>query len=249
MTGPATDLHSGLYGGTVHNANQALAELLATLHGADGRVNVPGFYDDVRPLSAAEQAEMAKIPYRDEELRRETGVAAPTASRSTTWSSASARGPPWRSTACGAASPAKAARPSSPARPTPRSPAAWCRTRTRRIGAAVTAALQERAPKTISVEVTPRHGGVAFVAPLDTPAIQAAARAYAAVFGVEPLYMRSGGGIPIVTILHDVLDAPVVLMGFGLPDDNLHAPNEKFLLANFYRGIATSAAFLHELTA
>ena len=93
------------------------------------------------------------------------------------------------------------------------------------------------------------HGGVAFVAPLDTPAIQAAARAYAAVFGLEPLYMRSGGGIPIVTILHDVLDAPVVLMGFGLPDDNLHAPNEKFLLANFYRGIATSAAFLHELTA
>ena len=115
--------------------------------------------------------------------------------------------------------------------------------------AAVTAALQERAPKTISVQVTPRHGGVAFVAPLGTPAIQAAARAYAAVFGVEPLYMRSGGGIPIVTILHDVLDAPVVLMGFGLPDDNLHAPNEKFLLANFYRGIATSAVFLHELTA
>ena len=250
VTGPATDLHSGLYGGTVHNANQALAELLATLHDADGRVNVPGFYDDVRPLSAAERAEMAKIPYRDEELRRETGVAAPygepeynvverigarpTLEINGMWGGFTGEGGK-------TVIPSKAHAKISCRLVPDQDPA--------RIGEAVTAALHERAPKTISVEVTPRHGGVAFVAPLGTPAIQAAARAYAAVFGVEPLYMRSGGGIPIVTILHDVLDAPVVLMGFGLPDDNLHAPNEKFLLANFYRGIATSAVFLHELTA
>lgn len=250
VTGPATDLHSGLYGGAVHNANQALAELLATLHDAEGRVNVPGFYDDVRPLSELERAEMAKVPYRDAELQRETGVAAPygepeynvverigarpTLEINGMWGGFIGEGGK-------TVIPSKAYAKLSCRLVPDQDPA--------HIGALVTAALRERAPKTISVEVTTRHTGMAFVSPLELPAVQAAARAYANVFGVEPLYMRSGGGIPIVNTLHGVLDAPVVLMGFGLPDDNLHAPNEKFHLENFYRGIATSIAFLEELTA
>jgi acetylornithine deacetylase/succinyl-diaminopimelate desuccinylase-like protein len=250
VTGPATDLHSGLYGGAVHNANQALAELLASLHDADGRVNVPGFYDDVRPLSELERAEMAKVPYRDAELRRETGVAAPygepeynvverigarpTLEINGMWGGFIGEGGK-------TVIPSKAYAKLSCRLVPDQDPA--------HIGALVTAALRNRAPATVSVEVMTRHTGMAFVSPLELPAVQAAARAYAKVFGVEPLYMRSGGGIPIVNTLHQVLDAPVVLMGFGLPDDNLHAPNEKFHLDNFYRGIATSIAFLEELTA
>jgi acetylornithine deacetylase/succinyl-diaminopimelate desuccinylase-like protein len=119
-----------------------------------------------------------------------------------------------------------------------------------KIGEQVTAYLKELAPPTVQVEVRPfRAGGPAFLTPYDSPAIQAASRAYRQVFGVEPIYTLEGGGIPVVTVFQEVLDVPIVLMGFGLPDDNLHAPNEKFHLPNFYNGIRTSVAFLHEMAA
>jgi len=91
------------------------------------------------------------------------------------------------------------------------------------------------------------HGGPAFLAPYDGAAVQAAARAYTRSFGVEPVYMREGGSIPIGIIFQQELGAPVVFMGFGLADDNLHAPNEKMHLPNFYRGIETVVAFFEEL--
>ena len=249
VTGPATDLHSGLYGGTVHNANQALAELLAQLHTADGRVAVPGFYDQVAELSPAERAELDKLPYREAELLRETGVprpygepgynvverigARPTLEINGMWGGFIGEG-------AKTVIPSKAHAKLSCRLVPDQDPA--------RIGQLVRDYLHQLAPATVTVEVRDLHQGVAFVAPIDGPAIRAAARAYAQSFGVEPLFMRGGGGIPIVSILDSVLDAPVVLMGFGLPDDNLHAPNEKFYLPNFYRGIATSVAYLRELT-
>jgi acetylornithine deacetylase/succinyl-diaminopimelate desuccinylase-like protein len=91
------------------------------------------------------------------------------------------------------------------------------------------------------------HGAAPFLAPFDGAAVQAAARAYNRAFGVEPVYMREGGSIPIATVFQHELDAPVVFMGFGLADDNLHAPNEKMHMPNFYRGIETVIAFFEEL--
>jgi acetylornithine deacetylase/succinyl-diaminopimelate desuccinylase-like protein len=91
------------------------------------------------------------------------------------------------------------------------------------------------------------HRGPAFLSPIDEPAMQAAARAYARVFGAEPVFTREGGGIPVATVVQQALDIPIVFMGFGLGDDNLHAPNEKFHLPNFYRGIETVIAFFDEL--
>ena len=116
-----------------------------------------------------------------------------------------------------------------------------------RIGDLLRKHLHALAPETVLVDVREIHTGQPFLTELDTTAMQAAARAYAAVFEREPIFTREGGGIPIVHTFGDVLGAPVVLMGFGLPDDNLHAPNEKLSLVNFYRGIETSVAFLQEM--
>ncbi len=250
VTGPATDLHSGLYGGAVHNANQALAEMLAQLHDTDGRVTVPGFYDHVRELSAVERAEMAKLPYGVDELMRETGIPAPygepdyliverigarpTLEINGMWGGFTGEG-------------AKTVIPSQ----------AHAKISCRlvpdqdpdEIGRILDRHLQAIAPPTVRVAVRALHKGVAFVAPIDLPEIGAAARAYEQSFGVAPLFMRHGGGIPIVNTFARTLNAPVVLMGFGLPDDNLHAPNEKLHLPNFYRGIVTSIAFMQELAA
>jgi acetylornithine deacetylase/succinyl-diaminopimelate desuccinylase-like protein len=119
-----------------------------------------------------------------------------------------------------------------------------------RIGQQVTAYLKQLAPPTVSVDVQPFHAGApAFLTPYDSPMIQAAARAYQQTFGNEPLYTLEGGGTPVVSVFQQVLQSPIILMGFGLPDDNLHAPNEKFHLPNFYNGIRASIAFMRELAA
>jgi acetylornithine deacetylase/succinyl-diaminopimelate desuccinylase-like protein len=251
VTGAAHDLHSGSYGGAIHNANQALAEILAALHDPQGRVTVPGFYDDVRELSADERANLARVPYGDQEILADSGAPAvygepeytvvertgarPTLEINGMWGGFTEEG---FKTVIPSQAHAKIS-----CRLVPYQDSA-------KIGRQVTAYLKELAPPTVTVEVRPYHeGGPAFLTPYDAPAIQAAARAYEQVFGNEPLYTLEGGGIPVVTVFQQVLGAPIVLMGFGLPDDNLHAPNEKFHLPNLYNGIRTSIAFMQEMAA
>ena len=249
VTGASHDLHSGSYGGAIHNANQALAEILAALHDEQGRVTVPGFYDDVRELAPEEREVLARVPYGDAEILADSG--APTVWGEPEYTVVERTG----------------------ARPTLEINGMWggfiedgfktvipskafakisCRLvpyqDATKIGQQVTAYLQQLTPPTVTLNVRAyNEGGPAFLTPYDSPAIQAASRAYAQVFGTEPLYTVEGGGIPVVTVFQEVLHAPIVLMGFGLPDDNLHAPNEKFHLPNFYNGIRTSIAFLHEM--
>jgi acetylornithine deacetylase/succinyl-diaminopimelate desuccinylase-like protein len=249
VTGAQRDLHSGSYGGAIHNANQALAEILAALHDRQGRVTVPGFYDDVRVLSAAERASLARVPYGEKEILNESGAPAvwgepeftivertgarPTLEINGMWGGFIEEG-------FKTVIPSKAYAKIS-CRLVPNQDSV-------KIGKQVTAYLKQLAPPTVTVDVRPfSDGGPAFLTPYDSPAIQAASRAYQHVFGVEPIYTLEGGGIPVTTVFQQVLDAPVVLMGFGLSDDNLHAPNEKFHLPNFYNGIRTSVAFLKEM--
>ena len=249
VTGPASDLHSGMYGGTVHNANQALAEILAALHDADGRVAVPGFYDNVRVLDSAERATLARVPYGEKELLANSGAPAqwgesdftiverigarPTLEICGMWGGYTGDG-------FKTVLPSKAHAKISCRLVPGQDPA--------RISKIVTEHLQSLTPPTVTLEANARgSGSPAFIAPLDLPEIQAAARAYEAVFGVEPVFKLEGGSIPVVNEFAAALDVPVVLMGFGLPDDNLHAPNEKFHLPNFYRGIETSITFMQEL--
>jgi acetylornithine deacetylase/succinyl-diaminopimelate desuccinylase-like protein len=252
VTGPTHDLHSGSYGGAIHNPNQALAEILAALHDSYGHITVPGFYDDVRTLSADERATLARVPYGDKEILADSGAptvygepeytvvertgARPTLEINGMWGGFTGEG-------------FKTVIPSQ----------AFAKISTRlvpyqdpaRISELVTAYIKQLAPPTVRVDVRDLRGGGAhaFLTPYDTPAIRAASRAYTEVFGTEPIFTVEGGGIPVVNIFQDVLATPIVLMGFGLPDDNLHAPNEKFYLPNFYKGIRTSIAFLQEMAA
>jgi acetylornithine deacetylase/succinyl-diaminopimelate desuccinylase-like protein len=251
VTGASQDLHSGSYGGAIHNANQALAEILAALHDANGRVTVPGFYDDVRVLSPEERASLARVPYGDKEILADSGAPAvwgepeytvvertgarPTLEINGMWGGFTDEG-------FKTVIPSKAHAKIS-CRLVPYQDSV-------KIGKQLTDYIKKLTPPTVTVEVRPfSDGGPAFLTPYDSPAIQAASRAYQQVFGVEPIYTLEGGGIPVVTVFQQVLDAPIVLMGFGLPDDNLHAPNEKFHLPNFYNGIRTSIAFLQEMAA
>ena len=248
VTGAAHDLHSGSFGGAIHNANQALAELLAALHNPDGSVAVPGFYDDVRALSAAERAALARVPYGEAELLHESGAPAawgeadftivervgarPTLEINGMWGGFMGEG---FKTVIPSEAHAKIS-----CRLVPDQDPA-------QVGAAIETYLRAITPPTVQVALRVYHSGPAFLSPIDAPAMQAAARAYARVFGAEPVFTREGGGIPVATVFQQALALPVVFMGFGLGDDNLHAPNEKFHLPNFYRGIETVIAFYDEL--
>jgi len=245
VTGPAHDLHSGMYGGATHNPNQALCELLAALHDKDGHVTVPGFYDRVQELSAAERQLLAQVPYGEAQLLADTG--APAAYGEPQYNVVERIGARPTLEICGmwggfitegfkTVIPSQAHAKLSCRLVPDQDPA--------EIGQLVEAYLQQLAPPTIKVAVRSRSGAPPYVAPIDSPAIQLAAAAYQQVFGVAPVYKREGGSIPIVNRFQAALGVPIVLLGFGLPDDNLHAPNEKFYLPNFYKGIETSIAFL-----
>jgi acetylornithine deacetylase/succinyl-diaminopimelate desuccinylase-like protein len=247
--GPGEDLHSGSFGGVVHNPAQALAELIALLHDKQGRVTVPGFYDDVTDLEPAERKKLAQGTRDENELVKELGVPAlygepgytpvervgarPTLEINGMWGGFIGEG---YKTVIPAEARARIS----------------CRLVPNqdpdKIGRLVTGYLQQIAPPTVSIEIKPLFStGAVLMAP-DSPAVRAAAKAYETAFGAVPAFRRDGGGIPVVSGFQDLLGAQVVLMGFGLPDDNPHAPNEKIHLPNFYRGIHTAILFMDQLT-
>ena len=248
VRGPSQDLHSGMFGGAVHNPNQALCALLARLHDSTGRITVPGFYDDVETLTEKERAALAQVPYDESVLLQETGVPAawgedgftvterigarPTLEINGMWGGFIGDG-------FKTVIPAEAhAKVSCRLVPDQESSA---------IGPMIERFLRQIAPPTVEVTVNTLQHAPATVVPLDVPEMQAAASAYARVFGTEPVFSREGGSIPIATIVQETLDIPILFMGFGLPDDNLHAPNEKLHLPNFYRGIRVGIALMEEL--
>ena len=249
VRGPSQDLHSGIFGGAVHNPNQALCELLARLHDGGGRVTVPGFYDDVLALTETERNALAQVPYNEEKLMQESGVPAawgeegfsvterigarPTLEINGMWGGFIGDG-------FKTVIPAEAhAKVSCRLVPDQQSSA---------IGPMIEQFLRQIAPRTVEVAVSTLQHAPATVVPLDVPEMRAAASAYARVFGAEPVFSREGGSIPIATVVQEALGIPILFMGFGLPDDNLHAPNEKLHLPNFYRGIRVGIALMEELT-
>ena len=249
VTGPSQDLHSGMFGGPTHNPNQALCELLAALHDAEGRVTVPGFYDQVGDLSAEERTLLANVPYDEAQLLADSGAPAAYGERAYTVVERIGARPTLEINGMWGGFITEGFKSVIPSQAHAK---ISCRLVPDQdpgeIGRLVTAHLQALAPPTIHLEVRPRGAGSpAYVAPLAAPAIRAAVQAYTTSFGVEPVFKREGGGIPVATVFQTALDIPVVLMGFGLPDDNLHAPNEKMHLPNFYKGIQTSIVFMNEL--
>lgn len=244
VRGPSHDLHSGSYGGVVHNPVQALAEILAAMHDEAGRITIPGFYDRVQVLSAEQRAELAKNPVTLERLQAETGVAEAWGEqgydlherigiRPTLEINGIVGG--WTGEGAKTVLPARAMAKVS-CRLVPNQDAVEIEKLIMQFVAAHT-------PPTVTSEVRVLHRGDWGVVDTDSPYIRAAAGAYAFGFGKAPVFVREGGSIPVVASFQRAFDIPVILMGFGLPDDNLHGPNEKFDLDCFYRGIRTAIKF------
>jgi len=248
LQGPPTDLHSGTFGGAVHNPLQALAELVAGLHNSRGRVRVPGFYDRVRVAPASERAAMARDGPTDAELLRAAGVERAagepgwtlyerTTIRPALTVNAIAGGRP---EPLGSAVIPAGARAVLEARLVPdQDPAEVERLLRRHLAASLPAGIRAR--------VRVGTGSPPVLVDRHHPAVQAAELAYRRAFGAPAVLLRSGGTIAAVGMLADALDLPLVLMGFALPSDRLHAPNERAHLPTLARGVDTCVWFLAQL--
>ena len=245
VTGPAFDLHSGIYGGAVNNPLNALCRMIAQLQDAGGHIIIPGFYDSVRELAPDERRELAKIPFDREAWLAEAGVPTDWGEAETTIVERTTARPTldvngiwggYMEPGAKTVLPGKAHAKLSMRLVPDQDP--------EEIARLATAYLHEIAPPSVSIEVRNLHGGAGAIVDRDSPAMRVAFDAYAETFGVEPIFVREGGSIPVVATFRAELGIETILMGFGLPDDRLHSPNEKLHLPNFTRGIDTMIRFL-----
>lgn len=248
MSGPSQDLHSGLFGGTIHNPAQVLCELIAGMHDAQGRVTLPGFYDCVRPLETEERLEMARLPMGEAFYLQQTGAPrlhgesgyTPT-ERTTGRPTLEVNGLLSGYTGEGVKTvlPSRAMAKIS-MRLVPDQDPAEVRMQLQRY-------LETHAPPTVQWELIQHSSSPASIVDLHIPGVQALAQALEATWGKRPVYRREGGSVPVVAHLSQFIGVPSVLTGFGLPDDNLHAPNEKLHLPTFFRGIEAMTRYLYIL--
>ena len=247
VRGPKGDLHSGSFGGALVNPAEALARLLAGCRDAQtGAITIPGFLDDVLPLTEEERRDWEGLPFDEGAYRDDLGVAAlsfegdfgvlerlwarPTFEVNGLLSGFTGAG---SKTVLPATAMAKVSMRLVPNQDPDK------------IMDALEAHLIKHAPAGITLEVTRMQGAGAWLAPRDHPVLRAASRALERGFSAAPVFIREGGSIPLVTLLDELLGVPAVLMGLGLPDENAHAPNENLTLENFYGGVA-SAVYFHE---
>ena len=244
VTGPNRDLHSGVYGGAVANPINILCKMIASLHDENNHITIPAFYDKVDNLSDAEKAALNNAPFDLQEYKDELGVAdvwgekgystlertgtRPTLDVNGIWGGYTGEG-------------AKTVLPSK----------AFAKISMRlvphqnsdEIAAIFQQHFESIAPASVKVKVTPHHGGEPVVTPTDSKAYKAAAKAIQTTFGKEPIPTRGGGSIPIIALFEKILGLKTVLMGFGLDNDNIHSPNEKYDVANYFKGIETIPYF------
>ena len=248
IEGPKEDLHSGLWGGAAHNPALALVEILGKLYNDDKTIAVPGFYDDVVPLTQAEREMISKTDLSAEQYKETTGVPAiwgdqnytirerisarPTLDINGMWSGWTGPGPK-------TIIPQKAGAKLSSRLVGNQDP--------HKIFELIKDYIESITPETVKVKVDLLTTGLPALIPFDIPEMQAASRAYEKGWGYTPVFTRGGGSIPVVTDIANILNIPVVMMGFGLDSDGLHSPNEHYTLAMFQRGIETAIIYLDEL--
>jgi acetylornithine deacetylase/succinyl-diaminopimelate desuccinylase-like protein len=248
VEGPKEDLHSGLWGGAAHNPALALVEILGKLYNPDNTIAVPGFYDDVVPLTNAEREMIAKTALSEEQYKATTGVPAtwgdakytirerisarPTLDINGMWSGWTGPGPK-------TIIPQKAGAKLSSRLVGNQDP--------NKIYALLKEYIESITPKTVKVRVSLLTTGMPALIPFDLPEMQAASRAYEIAWGYTPVFTRGGGSIPVVADIANILNIPVVMMGFGLDSDGLHSPNEHYSIEMFQRGIETAIVYLDEL--
>ncbi len=244
--GPKHDLHSGLFGGIIHNPAQVLCELIAGMHDQEGRITLPGFYDDVLPLTPEERAELARLPMTDEYYKKNSGV----------------------STLYGEAGYTNIERVS--VRPTLEVNGfysgfigegsktiipAWAMAKIsmrlvpnqdpNKVADQLKTYLQQNAPETVRWEMIPLTSGYPSISDIHHPGTRALAKALEKVFQKKPVYKREGGSVPVVADTQRILGVESILSGFGLSDDNIHAPNEKLHLPTWYKGIQSLIHFFY----
>jgi len=247
VKGPDMDLHSGSYGGTVQNPGNALAEIVAKLKDADGRCLVPGFYDDVLELEQDERDAFADLGYTDETLCGETGAPAAFGEKGFTTLERMWARPTCDVNGLSSGYGGEGAKTIIPSR-------ALAKVSMRlvpdqdpdKIAAAFQAYVKEIAPAGVEVEVENHHNANPVLVPRKSEMFKAGMAALEQGFGAKPVFIREGGSIPIVGTFQECLKSPVLLLGYGLSTDNIHSPNEKFHLDNFWRGIRTSAFLMEE---
>jgi len=244
VTGPNRDLHSGVYGGAVANPITMLSKMIASCHDENNHITIPGFYDDVVESSDTERAKMAEAPFDASEYAKDLGVTTlwgekgyssnertgirPTLEVNGIWGGYTGEG-------------AKTVLPSK----------AFAKISCRLVPNQSSQVITKKiinyftsiAPAGVTVKASEHHGGEPYMTPIHSKEYQAAASAIAATFGKDPIPVRGGGSIPICALFEKELGLKIVFMGFGLDSDNLHSPNEKFDIVNFYKGIETIPYF------
>lgn len=244
VTGPNRDLHSGVYGGAVANPITILTKMIASCHDENNHITIPGFYDDVLNVPDEERKMLAEAPYNEAEYKTDLGITElwgekgfstnertgirPTLEVNGIWGGYTGEG-------------AKTVLPSKAyakisARLVPNQSS-------EKITEILLNYFRKIAPASVTVNAENHHGGEPYMTPINSKGFQAASKAYESTFGKKPVPVRGGGSIPICAILERELGVKIVFMGFGLDSDNLHSPNEKFDLANFYKGIETIPYF------
>ena len=248
ITGPKADLHSGLYGGAVHNPAQVLTELVAKMHDEKGHIALPGFYDSVRPISDEERADFARLPNDERHYLKETGVPAlwgeegyipaeHTGARPTLEVNGLLSG--WTGPGSKTVLPAKAMAKISCRLVPDQTP--------EEVENQMVRFMEENAPKTVKWEVKKLSGSPFAIADLNNPGIKAMNDAMETAWGVRPFYRREGGSIGAVALLQQICDVESVLVGMGLPSDNVHSPNEHMHLPTWHKGIDAFIHFFYNL--
>jgi acetylornithine deacetylase/succinyl-diaminopimelate desuccinylase-like protein len=250
VSGPDSDLHSGVFGGAVDNPAQVLAELIGSLKDRHGRINVPGFYDAVAPLTDAERAAWAALPFDEDAYIRSLGVPALFGEEGYTTLERAWGRPTLEINGIWGGFTGEGSKTIIPARASAK---ISCRLvpdqDPQTIAGLLERHLRTVCPRTVTLEVTHLHDGRPWRMPLDHPALAAAGRAVARGFGMAPVFTREGGSIPVVATLESLLRAPTLLVGIGLPDEHAHAPNERLHLPNLWNGMRTVAYLWEELAA
>ncbi|MBX3253006.1 MAG: dipeptidase [Chitinophagaceae bacterium] len=244
VTGPNRDLHSGVYGGAVANPITMLAKMIASCHDENNHITIPGFYDDVVESTAAERKLMAEAPFDEEEYKKDLGVPALWGEKGYTTNERTGIRPTLELNGIWGGYTGEGAKTVLPAK-------AYAKISARLVPDQSSAVITEKllsyfrsiAPAGVTVKAEEHHGGEPYMTPIDSVAYKAAAKAIETTFGKPPIPVRGGGSIPICALFEKELGIKIVFMGFGLDSDNLHSPNEKFDILNFYKGIETIPYF------
>ncbi|WP_421892103.1 dipeptidase [Marinoscillum sp.] len=244
VTGPNRDLHSGVYGGAVANPINILCDMIASMQDADGHITIPGFYDKVEELSAAQRAEMAKAPFDLEAYKKDLKIADVKGEKGFSTIERTGIRPTLDVNGIWGGYIGEGAKTVLPSRANAKiSMRLVPHQESDEITEIFTKYFESIAPKSVRVKVTPHHGGEPAVISTTSPAYQAASRAFEEAWGKKPIPTREGGSIPIVALFQKELELDPILMGFGLDSDAIHSPNESYGLFNFYKGIETISHF------